>query len=538
MDYLLSYSSMIKSFVQVSLALALVIGVLTVAVLYVIDVTQTRQAIRRNYPVIGRFRYLFEYLGEFFRQYFFAMDREELPFNRAQRSWVYRAAKNISNTAAFGSTRDLRKPGTVLFANCPYPTMSEDATSPDYETIGPHARTPFVTRSIFNISGMSYGALSRPAVKALALGAKRAECWMNTGEGGISDYHLSSNCDLVFQIGTAKYGVRDAGTGRLSDQKLKSVAARHQIKMFEIKLSQGGKPGKGGILPAGKVTPEIAQIRCIPEGQDSISPNRHPEIKCDDDLLDMINHVRDISGKPVGFKSVVGSESWLDHLCTAILKRGVEYAPDFITVDSADGGTGAAPLPLLDDMGLTLHESLPIVVNKLTEYGLRQRIKVIASGKLINPADVAWALCMGADFITSARGFMFALGCIQALQCNRNSCPTGITTHNEKLQRGLDPHLKAERVAAYVKNMVYEVGMIAHSCGVGHFRDLQRHHARIIQANGLSVPLDRLYPDIAPATEVERRDWSTRPWSASEYAALDAEGNMQAEEKTAYKKIS
>ena len=523
MEYILSVSSTIKSFVQVSLAVALVAAVVAVAVLYVIDVTQTKQAIRRNYPVIGRFRYLFEYLGEFFRQYFFAMDREELPFNRAQRSWVYRAAKNISNTAAFGSTRDLKKPGTVLFANCPYPTMSEDATSPDYDTIGPFAEKPYVTRSIFNISGMSYGALSKPAVLALGLGAKKAECWMNTGEGGLSPYHLSSGCDIVFQIGTAKYGVRDPETGKLSDEKLKEVAEHHQLRMFEIKLSQGGKPGKGGILPGDKVSQEVADIRGIPVGQDSISPNRHPEIKCDDDLLDMINHVRNVTGKPVGFKAVIGSESWLDHLFSAILRRGHESAPDFITVDSADGGTGAAPLPLLDDMGLPLHESLPIVVNKLIEYGLRDRIKVISSGKLINPADVAWALCVGADFITSARGFMFSLGCIQALQCNKNSCPTGITTHDKKLQRGLDPQVKAERVADYVKNMVYEVGMIAHSCGVGHLRDLERHHARVIQGNGMSVPLDKLYPQVEPLFEMERRDWETRPWSAQEHAALDAD---------------
>jgi glutamate synthase domain-containing protein 2 len=527
MEYILSVSSIIKSFVQVSLAVALVAAVVTVAVLYVLDVTQTKQAIRRNYPVIGRFRYLFEYLGEFFRQYFFAMDREELPFNRAQRSWVYRAAKNVSNTAAFGSTRDLKKPGTVLFANCPYPTMSEDATSPDYDTIGPFARKPYVTRSIFNISGMSYGALSKPAVLALGLGAKKAGCWMNTGEGGLSPYHLSSGCDIVFQIGTAKYGVRDTETGKLSDEKLKEVSAHRKVRMFEIKLSQGGKPGKGGILPAEKVSQEIADIRGIPVGEDSISPNRHPEIKCDDDLLDMIHHVRAVTGKPVGFKAVIGSENWLDHLFSAISRRGHQSAPDFITVDSADGGTGAAPLPLLDDMGLPLHESLPIVVNKLIEYGLRDRIKIISSGKLINPADVAWALCVGADFITSARGFMFSLGCIQALQCNKNSCPTGITTHDKKLQRGLDPLIKADRVSDYVKNMVYEVGMIAHSCGVSHLRDLERHHARVIQGNGMSVPLDRLYPQVQPLFELERRDWSTRPWSPQEHAALDSDDSIQ-----------
>ncbi len=522
MEYFLGWTSTINSFVQVSLALALVTAVCVVVILYLIDVTQTKHAIRKNYPVIGRFRYLFEYLGEFFRQYFFAADREEMPFNRAQRSWVYRAAKNISNTAAFGSSRDLNKAGTVLFSNCPYPTMSEDATAPDYDTIGPYAKTPFTTNSIFNISGMSYGALSKPAIQSLSFGAKQAACWLNTGEGGLSKYHLASGCDIVFQIGTAKYGVRDPETGKLSDDKLKEVAGHHQVRMFELKLSQGGKPGKGGILPGDKVTKEIAEIRCIPEGKDSISPNRHPEIKCDDDLLDVINRIRNVTGKPVGFKAVIGSESWLDHLCSAILRRGAEYAPDFITVDSADGGTGAAPLPLLDDMGLPLHESLPIVVNKLIEHGLRDRIKVIASGKLITPADVAWALCVGADFITSARGFMFSIGCIQALQCNKNTCPTGITTHDAKFQRGLDPYVKAERVKHYVQNMVYEVGMIAHSCGVKHLRDLNRFHARIVQADGLSIPLNKLYSEPKPLFTHERRDWSTRPWADDAHAALDA----------------
>ena len=327
----------------------------------------------------------------------------------------------------------------------------------------------------------------------------------------------------MFQIGTAKYGVRDPETGEIDSDKLREVAAHQQVRMFEIKLSQGGKPGKGGILPAEKVNEEVANIRCIPIGESSISPNRHPEIRCDDDLLDMIDHVRTVTGKPVGFKAVIGSEAWLDHLFTAILRRGIESAPDFITVDSADGGTGAAPLALLDDMGLPLRESLPMVVDKLTEYGLRDRVKVVASGKLVTPADVAWALCVGTNFVTSARGFMFALGCIQALQCNKNTCPTGITTHDPRFQRGLDPMVKANRVTHYVKNMVYEVGMIAHSCGVGHFGDLERHHARIVGEDGNSVPLDKLYGTPAPLFEEERRDWDTRPWSSREHAALDAD---------------
>ena len=473
------------------------VGVLVVIVLYVVDVTQTAHAVRRNYPVIGRFRYLFEHLGEFFRQYFFAMDREELPFNRAQRSWCYRAAKDVDNTVAFGSTRDLRPTGTVIFVNCPFPTLDEDAVPAEPLTIGPHCAHPFNARSFFNISGMSFGAISKPAVLALSNGARMAGCWLNTGEGGLSPYHLEGGADVVFQIGTANNGVRDLD-GNLCDEKLREVAAHDQIRMLEIKLAQGAKPGKGGILPGAKVTEEIAAIRGIRPGGDAISPNRHLEVDSVEELLDMIGHIREVTGKPVGFKTVIGAYGWLGEMFEEIHRRGVASAPDFITVDSADGGTGAAPMPLIDDMGLPLRESLPLVVDKLVEHGLRDRVKLIASGKLVTPTMVGWALCVGADFVISARGFMFALGCIQALQCNKNTCPTGITTHDERLQRGLVPADKAVRVSHYHKNMIKEVGIIAHSCGVRSPRDLKRFHARIVCENGKSLPIDELYPDAEP----------------------------------------
>ncbi len=488
-------------FLEVMAALFIFIiglAVLVIIIVFMLDITQTKSAIRRNYPVVGHFRYYFEHLGEFFRQYFFAMDREEMPFNRAQRSWAYRAAKNVDNTIAFGSSRDLSPPGTVLFVNCPFPTLGKDAVEPVPVTIGPHTDKPYTTPSLFNISGMSYGAISKPAVLALSKGARMAGCWMNTGEGGLSPYHLEGGADIVFQIGTAKNGVRDL-EGNLNDDRIREVAAHDAVKMFEIKLSQGAKPGKGGILPGGKVTKEIANIRGIPEGSDAISPNRHTDINSNTDLLDVIERIRNVSGKPVGFKTVIGAYGWLDNLFIEIKERGVESAPDFITVDSADGGTGAAPMPLMDDVGLPLRESLPLLIDKLNEHGLRDRIKVISSGKLITPTDVAWALCMGADFITSARGFMFALGCIQALQCNKNTCPTGITTHNKKLQKGLNPENKAIRVMNYAKNMVKEVGIIAHSCGVKSPRQLKRFHARVVTENGLSVALNELHPDVQPA---------------------------------------
>jgi glutamate synthase domain-containing protein 2 len=287
--------------------------------------------------------------------------------------------------------------------------------------------------------------------------------------------------------------VRDS-EGRLSDAKLREVAAHPQVRMFEIKLSQGAKPGKGGILPAEKVTENIAQIRGIPAGQASVSPNRHPEIASIGDLLDMTARIREVTGKPVGFKTVIGSYGWLDEICALIRERGLEAAPDFITIDSGDGGTGAAPMPLMDNVGLTVRESLPTVSDILHRHGLRQRIRLIASGKLVNPSDVAWALAAGADFVVSARGFMFALGCIQAMRCNRNTCPTGITTHDRRLQSGLVPKTKAERVANYARGLIHEVEVMARSCGVAEPRALRRHHVRIVQPNGRSIPMDELWP--------------------------------------------
>ena len=482
----------------------LLLGVvaLVVGALYVIDVTQRRDAVRRNFPVIGRFRYLFEHLGEFFRQYFFALDREEMPFNRAERTWAYRAAKGEHTTVGFGSTRDLRPVGTVLFVNCPYPTMEKDALPTSSLTIGPHCEHPYTAPSVFNISAMSYGSLSAPAVRALAIGAARANCWINTGEGGLSPYHLEGGGDVVFQIGTAKFGARD-DDGNLSEERLAATAGNPQVKMVEIKLSQGAKPGKGGMLPAAKVTEEIARIRTIPIGQDAISPNRHPDVNNAGELLDLVARVRRVTGKPTGIKAVIGAYGWIDELCEEIHRRGVDSAPDFFTVDSADGGTGAAPQTLIDFVGLPLKESLPLVCDALRRHHLKQRVAVIASGKLVNPGEAAWALCAGADFVVAARGFMFALGCIQALQCDKNTCPTGITTHDPDLQKGLDVADKAERVKRYAMTMKKELGTIAHSCGVTEPRLLRRMHCRVVQEDGLSVPLDELYPDqpITPAEE-------------------------------------
>ncbi|MCR9147951.1 MAG: FMN-binding glutamate synthase family protein [Rhodobacteraceae bacterium] len=486
-----------------ALIFVLSIGLLVImaGLFFWVDKIQTGDAIRRNYPVIGRFRGLFTKLGEFFRQYFFAMDREEMPFNRAQRDWVTHATTGKSNTIAFGSTRNLGMAGTPIFVPAAFPPLDDQFAVTAPMEIGPHATTPYMARSIFNISGMSYGAISRPAVEALSRGAAQAGIWMNTGEGGLSPFHLIGGCDIVYQIGTAKYGVRTRD-GALDDEKLREVAANPDVRMFELKLAQGAKPGKGGILPLQKITPEIAAIRGIPENQDSVSPNRHHEVNDFAELLDFVDHIRRVTGKPVGFKTVVGSSDAWAPMFEMINERGSESAPDFITIDGGEGGTGAAPMPLMDLVGMPIREALPRMVDLRDRYELKERIRIIAAGKLVNPGDVAWAICAGADFVTSARGFMFSLGCIQALKCNRNTCPTGITTHDPRLQAGLVVQDKYKKVANYAQQVINEVETIAHSVGVGEPRLMRRRHVRIVQPDGSSIPFNQIRPSYNAPTSL------------------------------------
>ncbi|MES2770364.1 MAG: FMN-binding glutamate synthase family protein, partial [Pseudomonadota bacterium] len=376
---------------SLSLTVLLVLSTLAALVaavlfFYVRDITQTKHAVLRNFPLIGHFRYFFERLGEYFRQYFFLGDREEMPFNRATRSWVYRLAKNEDTTIAFGSTYRINEPGALIFVNAPFPVLDKNRQATPPLMIGEgYCRTPYLSHSLLNISGMSFGAISKPAVRALSRGAAIAGCWMDTGEGGLSPHHLEGGCDIIFQIGTAKYGVRD-DNGHLSDERLRELAAHETVRAFEIKLSQGAKPGKGGVLPGAKVTAEIAQIRGIPAGQDSLSPNRHDDIEHIDALLDAIIHVREVTGKPVGIKTAIGGWHFMNQLTTAIHQRGLQSAPDFLVIDGGEGGSGAAPQALADHMALSIDEALPRVVDALIETGLKARIRVIASGKLLTPS--------------------------------------------------------------------------------------------------------------------------------------------------------
>ncbi|RTL26355.1 MAG: FMN-binding glutamate synthase family protein [Rhodocyclaceae bacterium] len=468
---------------------------------YVQDITQKKHAILRNYPLVGHLRYFFEQLGEYFRQYFFLGDCEEMPFNRATRGWVYRLAKNEGGVIGFGSTYDMRHPGALIFVNAGFPVLEDEQEPTAPLTIGVgYAAKPFTARSIVNISGMSYGALSKPAVQALSRGAAEAGCWIDTGEGGLAPAHLEGGADIIMQIGTAKYGVRDAD-GQLSDERLRELAAHETVRAFEIKLSQGAKPGKGGVLPAAKVTPEIAAIRGIPVGVDSISPNRHRDVANVNELLDMVVRVRQVTGKPTGIKTAIGGRRFMHELCEAIVRRGLQDAPDFITVDGGEGGSGAAPQALADHMALSIDEALPRVVDTLIEFDLRERIRMIASGKLVTSARAAWALACGADFVNTARGFMFSLGCVQAMRCHQNTCPTGITTHNAKLQRGLVVEEKYLRVANYARNMNREIDMIAHACGLRQAREFRREHVRLVQPDGRSEAFNMLYPYPEPGCE-------------------------------------
>ncbi|HYA46922.1 MAG TPA: FMN-binding glutamate synthase family protein [Burkholderiales bacterium] len=490
----------------VSYGLGTLVGFALVAFLVVVfiqDITQKKHTVLRNYPVIGHLRYLLEKQGEYFRQYFFMNDREELPFNRSTRSWVYRLAKAEGGVIGFGSTNNSNEPGSILFVNHPYPVLEEDRLPTPPLAIGEgFCREPFLARSVVNISGMSFGAISEPAVRALSRGAAHAGCWLDTGEGGLSPFHLEGNCDVIMQIGTANYGVRDRA-GNFSEERVREIAAHPQVKAFEIKLSQGAKPGKGGVLPAAKVTEQIAAIRGIPARQDSISPNRHHDIANCDQLLEKIARVRELTGKPVGVKTAIGGWQFINEVCDAVHRRGLEYAPDFLAVDGGEGGSGAAPQALMDHMALPIAEALPRVVDALIESGLRNRIRVVAAGRLVTSARAAWALCVGADFVNTARGFMFSLGCIQALRCHQNTCPTGVTTHNPRLQRGLVVEEKYLRVASYAAEMNREIDMIAHSCGCRHARELKREHVRIVQAAGRSVALNIMHP--YPEANAKRR---------------------------------
>ena len=414
---------------------------------------QTSHTLLANFGFLAQTRYLVESVGPEFRQYLFASDMEERPFNRVERAEVYRKAKGVDSSAAFGSLLDFDRT-EIKLRHSFYP-VDKDQLEPFDVAVGASRNldTTYHIKHPIMISAMSFGALGENAVRALARGAKLAGAVMNTGEGGTPKYHLMEGCDLIFQIGTAKFGVRTED-GRLDDAKLVAIASTDQVKMIEIKLSQGAKPGKGGLLPKEKITAEIAELRGVPMGEDVISPAHHAECIDAESTVAFIGHVQQIGGLPTGIKFCLGRPKEFRALVQEMKRQ--DTVPDFITVDGAEGGTGAAPKSFMDDLGMPLFEALPLVHEILVEVGLRDRLVLFASGKLINPGKQMTALSLGANAVYSARGFLLALGCIQALQCNRNTCPVGITTHQKKLQKGLDIEDKAGRIASYIEALHHD----------------------------------------------------------------------------------
>lgn len=433
---------------------------LTLLIIVAYDTFQSKRAIRKNYPLIGRLRYFFESIRPEIRQYFFEGELDGKPFSRRQRSIVYQRAKNEKQTISFGMQDDPNRIGYEWAAHSIYPKVAD----PDgfRVLIGNRSCLQPYNASVLNIGAMSYGALSKTAITALNKGAQLGKFAHNTGEGGISDYHLQGG-DLIWQIGTGYFGCRDKN-GYFSAKLFSEKANIGQVKMIEVKLSQGAKPGHGGLLPSHKNTPEIARIRNIEPYTTVHSPSAHTAFTNEYELLLFLQRLRELSnGKPVGFKLCIGQKEEFREIVRQM--AFTEIYPDFITIDGAEGGTGAAPLEFIDYMGMALADALAFADTTLKEFGVRQHIKLIASGKTITAFDMAKNIALGADLMYSARGMMFSLGCIQALQCDSGKCPVGIATQQKSLYRGIDVDDKCHRVASFHKNTIEALADFISACG-------------------------------------------------------------------------
>lgn len=436
------------------------------------DLVQSRHAILRNYPIIGHLRFALEDIRPEIRQYFFETDTDGTPFARDQRALVYQRAKRVSDKRPFGTQLDVYEPRFEWLQHSMAPKVP--VTSPFRIDVGGDACTKPYSCSVFNISAMSYGSLSANAILALNRGAAIGNFAHDTGEGGVSPYHLKHGGDIIWEIGSGYFGCRDAG-GRFSPERFSETASNDQIKMIEIKLSQGAKPGHGGVLPAAKITPEISAIRGVPMGQDCVSPAQHSAFSTPIEMMRFISELRDLSGgKPVGFKLCVGHPWEFMALVKAMLETGI--TPDFIVVDGKEGGTGAAPLEFMDHVGMPLRDGLVLVQNALVGAGLRSKIRLGASGKITSAFDMARAMAIGADWCNSARGFMFAVGCIQAQACHTGKCPTGVTTQDPLRQRSLVVADKAERVANYHHDTTMALAELVAAAGLSHPQELTSHH--------------------------------------------------------------
>ncbi len=496
--FLISFVA-IASIVGVSLLVTPVWGYfIIVGPLFLIgmsDVLQKKQAIRRNFPIIGHGRYLLEKIRPEIMQYFVETDTEGRPINRIFRSLIYQRAKSVTDTTPFGTQEDVYEPGYEWMEHSMYPRTFETMDhNPRVLIGGPDCRQPY-SASILNISAMSFGALSKNAILALNGGAKTGLFAHNTGEGGISPYHLQHGGDLIWQIGTGYFGCRDE-EGRFDPDLFEEKAALAQVKMIEIKISQGAKPGHGGILPAGKNTPEIAGIRHVKAGTTVASPPCHTAFTNPTEMMHFIAQLRKLSnGKPVGFKLCVGSRAEFLEVCRAMVSTGIK--PDFITVDGGEGGTGAAPVEFSNSLGMPLRDGLAYVHDVLKGHGLRPDIKILAAGKIITAFHMIRAMALGADVCYSARAMMLAVGCIQALQCNSNTCPTGVATQDPVLMKGLDPANKRDRVANFHKNTIEAFVEMMAASGLSSASEIRRRHIlrRVTMQQVLS------YEDLYPVVE-------------------------------------
>ena len=472
----------------------------------VYDVTQRRHAILRNFPVIGHFRYILEEVGPELRQYIVTGNDEERPFSRDQRRWVYASAKRENNYFGFGTDNDLEQSsGYVIIRHVAFPRTGPVPGQPGYDptyalpcakVLGGHRQRAraFRPASIVNTSAMSYGSLSSAAVEAINRGVKIAGAMQNTGEGGISDHHRKGG-DIVWQIGTGYFGCRDAAGNFSLDRCLESGASA-PVRAIELKLSQGAKPGHGGVLPGPKVTAEIAEARGVPVGTDCISPSAHSAFATPIEMLRFIDRLRDLAGgKPTGFKLCIGHPWEWFAIAKAMLETGI--VPDFIVVDGAEGGTGAAPLEFTDHVGAPLQEGLLLVHNTLKGAGLRERIRIGCAGKIVSAFDITRAMALGADWCNSARGFMFALGCIQAQNCHTGHCPTGVTTQDPIRQQALVVPDKAERVYRFHQNTLEALKELVQAAGLRHPSEITAHHiVRRVNENEV-----RLLANLVPHVE-------------------------------------
>ncbi len=443
------------------------------AALGLYDIRQTRHAILRNYPIMGHFRFIFESFRLEIRQYFIESDQDELPFSRMQRSLVYQRAKNENADKPFGSIIDVYQEDYRFLTHSMNPSHPADHTT--FRTlIGNEQCAQPYSASIMNISAMSFGSLSANAIRSLNKGAHKGNFYHDTGEGSLSPYHLEYGGDIVWQIASGYFGCRDAD-GHFDPVRFKEQAAIPQIKMIEIKLSQGAKPGHGGILPKDKITEEIAQIRGIPRDRDCISPAKHSAFNTPIELLNFAQQLRELSGgKPVGLKLCIGQPWQFMSIVKAMLETGIVI--DFVVVDGSEGGTGAAPVELIDHMGTPLREGLLFAHNTLVGAGLRDKIKLGASGKVISAFDIASIMATGADWVNSARGFMFAVGCIQAQSCHTNQCPVGVATQDKERQNAIDVPTKSERVFNYHENTLKGLAEMIASSGLSHPNEIKPHH--------------------------------------------------------------